>query len=282
MRSLQEILNLTIQYFSQLKIENPRLEAEVLLADLLDKERIDLYISFDQPLNPEEVDIFRERVRLRGKGCPTPYITGRKEFLSREFYISTDVLIPRPETEHLVEAVMGYYQGASDLQIADIATGSGIIAISLALFFPTASIYATDLSFKALKVAKKNCKRYNLTSRVHLLQGDLLSPLKGKKVDAILSNPPYISDHEYRSLAKEIREYEPSLALKGGEDGLKYIRPLIVEAKKYLKREGLLVLEIGYNQISPVMDLLEQHSYQLEDVVKDYGGIPRIVLAKWS
>lgn len=279
---MQEILNLTIQYFSKLKIENPRLEAEVLLADLLGKERIDLYVSFDQPLNPEEVDVFREQVRLRGKGCPIPYIIGKKEFLSREFYVSQDVLIPRPETEHLVEVAIHYLDKSQALRVADIGTGSGIISISLALSLPRAHIYATDISFEALKMAEKNVKRYHLEKRIDLLQGDLFSPLHERRFHAILSNPPYIPDHEYRGLVTGIREYEPPKALKGGRDGLRVIRPLITGAKDYLNEEGLLILEIGYGQLSQVRQLLKEHSYKLEDVIKDYGDIPRVVLARWG
>ncbi len=280
MYRLQEILDLTTQHFTRLKLENPRLEAEVLLADFLDKERIHLYMSFDQPLNPKEVDAFRERVRLRGKGCPTAYITGKKEFLSREFSISREVLIPRPETEHLVESVASYFEGVQGLTMADIGTGSGIIAISLALSSPTSLVYATDLSPGALEVAAKNRRQYALEERVHLLLGNLLEPLEERELDALVSNPPYIPERDYERLSPEIRDFEPSSALKGGRDGLKFIRPLIEGARYYLKSQGLLALEVGYGQMNRVKDLVLRHSYQLEEVVEDYGGIPRVILAR--
>lgn len=279
MYTIQEILNLTSQYFTTIKLENPRLEAEVLLSDLLGLERIDLYLFFDQPLNKGEVDAFRERVKKRSQGCPTAYITGKKEFLSREFHLTKGVLIPRPETEHLVEGVMDYLKGIEAPLIADIATGSGIIAISLALSLPKAYLYATDLYREALKVAAINIKRYDLTERIQLLEGDLLAPLPRRDFHAILSNPPYIPEKEYRMLAQEVKDFEPPWALRGGSDGLKVIHPLIKGSKLYLKKGGLLALEIGFGQLQQVKGLLMEYSYQLEGVVEDYSGIPRVVLA---
>lgn len=280
MYTLQEILDLTVDFFSSKKIPHPRLEAEVLLADLLNVERIDLYVSFDQPLNQKEVDAFRERVRLRSQGCPTAYIMGKKEFLSREFILSREVLIPRPETEHLVEAVVERFQGQKGITLVDIATGSGVIAISLALALPTATFYASDLCSGALQVAWQNICRFDLQDRIQVHQGDLLTPFYGQQFDAIVSNPPYVSQEEYHTLPREIRDFEPRKALLAGVDGLDVIRPLISQGRCYLKEGGILALEVGSAQLQPVKDLLKENGYQLEGVIQDYAQIPRVILAR--
>ena len=282
--TLQKILQLTVEHFAKLELPTPRLDAEVLLADMLGIERIQLYVRFDQPLNKEEVDRFRERVRARSKRCPVAYITGKKEFMSREFKVSREVLIPRPETEHLVEAVIEHLKEREEqeLMVADIATGSGVVAVSLAASLPGLKLVATDLSSAALKLAAINARQQGVTDRIELLQGHLLEPLPSKSFDVLVSNPPYIPSSEYKGLLPEVKDYEPREALVAGEDGLKYLKPLISGAGEYLTPGGLLALELGADQLEDVTTLLGEANYSRQRVIKDYAGISRVVLATYN
>ncbi len=282
--TLQKILQLTVEHFAKLELPTPRLDAEVLLADMLGIERIQLYVRFDQPLNKEEVDRFRERVRARSKRCPVAYITGKKEFMSREFKVSREVLIPRPETVHLVEAVIEYLKEREEqeLMVADIATGSGVVAVSLAASLPGLKLVATDLSSAALKLAAINARQQGVTDRIELLQGHLLEPLPSKSFDVLVSNPPYIPSSEYKGLLPEVKDYEPREALVAGEDGLKYLKPLISGAGEYLTPGGLLALELGADQLEDVTTLLGEANYSRQRVIKDYAGISRVVLATYN
>ena len=276
--TIKEILERSIGHFEKYGIANPRLDAEVLLADLLGIERIQLYVRFDQPLTKAEVDQFRERLVLRSKRVPVQYITGHQEFMSLDFAVKKGVLIPRPETEHLVEAVIDYVK-KSDLTaplIADIGTGSGAIAVSLAHYLPLAKVVGVDISKEALAIAGENAEKHGLQERVSFFEGSFLAPLSkaGLVPDVIVSNPPYIRTQDLRGLQEEVR-YEPSLALDGGSDGLIAYRQIIAQAKM-LKSGGLLAFEVGAEQGEDVATLM-QNDFVGVAILPDLAGIGRVV-----
>ncbi len=286
-RTIKNILQLSRKYLAEQGVESPRLDAEVLLADLLNTERIKLYVNFDYPLNQQELDAYRQRIRERAQGRPVSYLTGRREFMSLELTVEEGVLIPRPETEELVEKVLEFCQNQDWQQpkFADVGTGSGAILVSLLYYLPEARGVGIDISDQALKVARKNLERFNLKSRAGLLRGDLLQPLlperKGE-LDLIISNPPYIPENEISQLPKDVRQ-EPREALASGSDGLKIYRRLIPQAGRLLREGGLLALEIGHNQGQKVKEIFEiadsQSHWRDIRLNKDGGGRDRIILA---
>ncbi len=280
--NIKEILSTTVEYFDKFKISDARLNAEVLLAYVLKKERIQLYVNFDLPLSDDELAEYRQLVYKRAHRIPIAYLTGKKEFMSLDIRVSEGVLIPRPETEQLVESIIDYCQ-ENDLvepNIVDVGTGSGAIAVSLGHYIPEAKILAIDISGKALSVAKINIEKYELGDRVKVLEGDLLSPLlklKKDNVDIVVSNPPYIDDKGMRELSPEVKK-EPEIALYAGSDGLDYYRRLIPQALQVLKQAGLLALEIGYNQGDTVRDLFDSNWDNIS-IEKDYSDHDRMVFA---
>jgi release factor glutamine methyltransferase len=280
--NIKEILDKTVDFFKKADIPQSRLDAEVLLADLLGMERINLYVNFDRPLKEEEVDQYRKLILKRKQGIPVAYLVDKKEFMGLDFQVSDDVLIPRPETEHLVEIVLERI-AKSDLEqfeIADIGTGSGAIIISIAkLAEKTIKGLGIDISEASLKVAQENAKRLAVSEQVEFKHGDLLTPIEDK-MDIIVSNPPYIPSDEMDDLQQEVQQ-EPDLALDGGSDGLDYYRKIIKGAKDKLKQDGLLVFEVGIKQSQEVATLLKKSGYANVKVREDYSEIERVVLANY-
>ncbi len=281
---IKEILGKTVTFFKKYELDNARLDAEVLLADLLKCERIDLYVNFDYPLKDEEIDKYRKRIIRRIKGEPVAYITGKKEFMSLDIFVNEKVLIPRPETELLVEKVKTYYEkrNLKNALVVDLGTGSAAIIISLAYYLKSIKAIAVDNSELALKIARKNIKHHNLDNRITLKKGDFLKPIlemKSKeKVDIIVSNPPYIESNDMNKLADEVKK-EPSLALDGGEDGLDSYREIIPDAAKLLKQGGLLALEIGCNQADMVTSFFNDE-WENVRVMQDYAEKDRLIFAE--
>lgn len=277
--TIQEILEKTIGHFQKYDILNPRLDAEVLLADLLGLERIQLYVRFDQPLTTQEVDRYRERVVLRSKRVPVAYIIGRQEFMSLPFVVRKDVLIPRPETEHLVETVINYVkeQGWKTPFIVDVGAGSGAVGISLAHYLPGAQVALVDLSEGALAVAGENCARNRVADRTALYKGSFLSPIitSGCIPEIIVSNPPYIPARDIPGLQPEV-QYEPKLALDGGKDGLDAYRQITVQAGQILRPQGLLAFEVGVGQSESVAAMMEGN-FTAISIIPDLAGIGRVV-----
>lgn len=281
------------EYLKGLGVPDPLAEAEYLLAHILKCRRVDLFINRNRLLTGEEIKRFKKFIKKRSEREPSQYITGEVEFRGLIFKVAKDVLIPRPETEVLVEEaakiierqrVMGKRQKAI---IIDLCTGSGCIAVSAAKEIPDIKVYATDISGKALLVAKENAKRHGAEDRIIFLQGNFLEPLKDKglegEIDIILSNPPYVSKKDMEKLQPEIKNYEPLLALYGGEDGLDSYRTIIPQALPYLKKGSYLILEIGYGQAEGVKDLFAQHpAYSKIEIIKDLSGIERVVKVKKS
>lgn len=276
--TIQTILNWTRQYFLDKGVENPRLDAEVLLSHILGKERLYLYVHFDQPLEDKELSAFRVAVKQRAARLPVAYIIGSKEFMGLDFEVTPAVLIPRPDTEILVEAALSRLALAEQPCILDLGTGSGAICISMLANLPTAKGITVDISAEALTVARRNAVKHQVDQRLIFYQGDLFTPVKGQKFTAIVSNPPYIPKRDIPGLTPEVQQ-EPNLALVGGEDGLDFYRRIVQEGRDYLAENGFIAMEVGIDQARPVAAMAEKTGYyKVSDIIKDYGGIERVVV----
>ena len=280
-----DLLDWTTRYFEQHGISNPRLDAEVLLGHLLEKSRLQLYLHFEMPVFQKHLTPYRELIKKRVKHTPVSYLTNRKEFMSLEFYVDERVLIPRPETEQLVETILREKTRDSE-RLLELGTGSGVIATSLAVHQPKWDIIATDISEPALAVARKNAETHACTAQIQFLSGDLFEPVKAIdptgeiRFDWIVCNPPYVKKTEWDTLSPDVRDYEPEVALFAGDDGLAVIRRLIAEAPEYLAPNGKLILEIGATQADTVRPLINvEPAYRTYKLLKDYAEKERIVLA---
>jgi len=266
-------------------IESAHLDAEVLLCHVLRIEQAEFYLGVDSAIRIEDERRVRELLLRRVKREPLAYITGRKEFWSLDFAVTPDVLIPRPDTELLVELTLEraqWYPCQSSLRILDVGTGSGAIAISLAKELPEAQIWAVDVSAAALKIARVNSARHGVASRIRFLQGDLFEPVSEpeKSFDVIVSNPPYIRSGELSELAPEIRDWEPTIALDGGPDGLATYRRIVDKASRYLVPGGHVLLEIGDETDKAVAELAARAGdYGTASVHQDYAGKDRVIAA---
>ncbi len=277
------VLQWTTQRFEQAGLDNPRLDAEVLVAHGLGCERVALYTQFDKPLKPEELGAVRELIRRRLAGEPVAYLTGQREFWSMRFEVDPRVLIPRPDTETVIETVLSLVPDRQrDLDILDLGTGSGALAVALARELPASRIVATDISVEAAEVARKNIERLGFAARVRVEVGDLFAALSpGQRFDGIVSNPPYVTTAELEELSAEVRR-EPRLALDGGPEGVTVLARLINEAPKWLAPGGWLVLEHGYKQSELVQSLLASAGLQAVQTRADLGGNPRVTSGRIS
>jgi release factor glutamine methyltransferase len=278
---VKEVLAQAAAQLRERGVESPRLDAELLLADVLNCNRAALFTWPDRRLTPKELTRFRELVARRAAREPLAYIVGHREFFGLDFLVDSRVLIPRPETELLVEQVMCLTQRmASLMQIADVGAGSGAIVVSLAVRLPRATFYALDDSPEALALVEENARRHGVVDRIHYLQGDLLAPLPAP-VDLITANLPYVTTTEWQSLIPEIREYEPRAALDGGPDGLHLIRRLLAMAPSCLQPGGALVLEIGASQGASVAALARDYFPRAAvQIFQDYAGLDRVVVVR--
>ncbi len=280
-----EALNWATHYFEERRIENPRLNAELLLAHSIGLSKEQLYIHLHEPMEKETEERWEAFVQRRVSGEPLQYILGRQEFWSIDLKVDPRVLIPRPETEHLVEEALSILIKISSLKIPsvlELGTGSGAIAIALAKELPVLCMTATDLSMEALEVARENAKRAEVSHLIGFVRGDLLSPFRqGEVFDLILSNPPYLSEEEMEGLPREVRQHEPIIALQGGRNGLEFYRRVIPQIPSYLKRGGWLLLEVGHTQARRVSELMEKvSSFGEIGIVRDLAGMERVVKAQ--
>jgi release factor glutamine methyltransferase len=274
-----KVVQWTAAYFGQKSIDQPRASAEVLLAHVLGMERIQLYLNFDRPLSAHELAAYRELIRRRAAREPTQYLTGKQEFWSLEFAVTRDVLIPRPETELLVEKALELLRGSSK-RVLDLGTGSGAIAVALAHECPDIRVIATDKSYAALLLAVQNASRHHVSGRIAFVATDLFGGLSTATplFDVIISNPPYIGEREFPQLAPEITQYEPNAALLGGPGGLGIIRRIIREAPTYLRHGGSILVEIGAGQAETLhSELSEAPQFSHIETVRDYSGILRLL-----
>ncbi len=264
------------------------LAAELLLMHTLGRDRAWLYAHPEFELDAATAEKYFELVARRAAGVPTQYLTGKQEFWGLEFDVTPDVLIPRPETEHVIEVALervGAAHRDDELRIADIGTGSGCIAVALALELPRGEIVATDISAAALSVARRNASRYGVAQRIHFAETNLLDAIAGgtRKFDLIASNPPYIPCGDKSTLQREVRAHEPEIALFAGDDGLAVYAPLIRDAADLLRPGGILVLELGYNSLSGVREILDRAgSWSDIRIAHDLAGIPRVISASRS
>jgi release factor glutamine methyltransferase len=279
--TILKTLQWTADYFKRHGIENSRPTAEVLLTHCLQCERIDLYLRYDQPLQADELARFKKLIQRRGQREPDAYITGQKEFWSLSFRVTPAVLIPRPETECLVEAALDRYPVNDTIEVLELGTGSGAISIALARERTKWHIRASDISADALDVARQNARRLLEADRIEFFRGSWFEPFTGQTgdFDLIISNPPYVRAGVLAGLEPEVRLFEPAGALDGGEDGLACLRHIIQAAPEYLRPSGWLMLEMGYDQGEAVRALGRRcGAYQLVEVAKDYSGLDRIAL----
>jgi release factor glutamine methyltransferase len=279
-KTVLEVLQSTTVYFENRKIENPRLNAEHLLAHALKKTRMELYLEFERPLSEAELAPLRDLVKRRGQGQPLQHLLGTVEFCGQTFAVDRRALVPRPETEQLVELLIAECESRSAIRIVDVGTGSGVIALSLAKKFPAAEILAIDISDDALALAKENAAQLGLSERVRFQKADLLENL-GERFDLIAANLPYVSMNDRNLLAREVL-HDPEVALFAGPNGDEFVRRLIDQAPEHLKQNGLLALEIGINQAEGLTEILRQKNYHDIQSKKDYSGITRFLLARYG
>ncbi|MEA3363657.1 MAG: peptide chain release factor N(5)-glutamine methyltransferase [Thermodesulfobacteriota bacterium] len=272
--TLLRLLRWMTDYFTEKGVDNPRLDAELLLAHVLKLDRVGLYLNYDRPLVAEELDIIRPLVKRRGQREPLQYLLESTEFWSLEFIVTSDVLIPRADTEILVEEALG--KAEAEGQLLDVGTGSGAIVISLASELPNWQMAGLDISAPALAIAQKNLEKHQVTGRIQLLQGNL-AELPAQQYDLIVSNPPYIAQKEWDELMPEVRCFEPQLALLAEKDGLDCYQKLAVQASKRLKSAGWLLVEIGYQQAEAVSEIFMAAGLVNLFMREDYSGQPRVV-----
>jgi len=263
-------------------VADPRKEANLLAMHVINRDRTFLLAHGEATLSPAELELYRSLIERRGLGEPLQYITGHQEFFKLDFETSPDVLIPRPETESIVEIGMEILKDKPGTFVADIGTGSGCIVISLLNELRQTRAIATDVSSAALALAGQNARRYSVSDRLRLIESDLFSKLEpAEQFDLILSNPPYIPAGDLNDLQREVG-YEPRRALDGGPDGLEVIRRLLKEAPDFLRTRAHLVFEIGFNQADPVKRIIDSTAWQLIDIRRDLQGIPRTVVLRKS
>ena len=277
--TLLEVLQSTTAYLKKRDIESPRLNAEHLLAHTLQRRRIELYLEFERPLAETELAPLRELVRRRGQGEPLQHLLGTVEFAGRVFLCDKRALIPRPETEELVERII---QAAipRPSTILDIGTGSGVIALTLAAQFPDAEVNAVDISDDALALAQENAARLNLQGRVRFAKGNLLTELEGN-YDLIVANLPYIANVDRSALSREVR-HDPQVAIFAGERGDELVRELISIARSHLHPGGMLALEVGAGQAENLAVLLSKKNYHDITVIRDYCGVTRFLFGRYG
>jgi release factor glutamine methyltransferase len=279
--TVQKVITWTTEHFKKKGMDNPRLDAEVLLAHLLGIDRMGLYLNYDTPLKEGERSIYREMIQRRTAWEPVAYIIGHKEFWSMKFEVSPECLIPRPETEHLVEAAVRIGKELRPpLRVLEIGHGCGAVAIALATELAEAQIVAIDISPGAQSLAQKNAEAHGVGERVQFVQGDLYPP-RQEPFGLICSNPPYIPTGEILQLALELRDYEPLTALDGGEDGFRFLRDIVQGAPDFLIEGGWLLLEMGKGQDSQVSAMLQERGFSHIDLIPDYAGIKRVIKAQW-
>jgi release factor glutamine methyltransferase len=264
-------------------VPSPRLNAELLMMFTLGCNRAYLYAHPEHELTSAEEDQYREAIAERARGCPTQYITGHQEFWGLDLLVSPAVLIPRPETEHVVETVLELIKEYSvehpdKLRLVDVGTGSGCIALALASELPQAEVHACDVSDEALEIARINAARLGLDRRVHFRRSDLLAAYRDDKFDFVISNPPYVGQLEADSVQRQVREFEPRIAVFSGQEGMDIYRRLLPQAREILKPRGWFVAEIGFSAEARVRELLA--GWQAVQAIADLRGIPRVIAAR--
>lgn len=283
---VSDLLKEGIQILGNREYSNPQLEARMILAKLLNVDKSYIYAHDDEEISNSIEEEFINIMKIRAKGYPIQYILKEKEFMGLDFYVDQGVLIPRPDTEILVEYLIEYINsnhGDEKINVLDLGIGSGAIGLSLAHYCKNIFLYASDISQDAIRISNINKDRFKLDN-VKILEGDLFEAVEKmeKNFNIIVSNPPYIESKEIDKLQAEVKDYEPMLALDGGDDGLKYYRDISKRAKDFLSSKGLLIYEIGYNQGKEVSEIMRKEDYKEIQVLKDLQALDRIVLGRWG
>lgn len=278
--TIRSLLGWIAQDFGGLGIPSARLDAELLVSHALSLDRVKLYLDLDRPLAPDELARVRGLVVRRRKREPIAYIIGEREFYRRRFEVAPAVLIPRPDTETLIERALELLPQDSTARVLDLCTGSGAIAVTIAAERPGVHVTATDISPEALEVARRNAAKLGVAERCEFIEGDLFAPLSAAARFALIAvNPPYIADADLEGLQPEIKQYEPRLALASGSDGLAHLRRLCEAARAYLEPNGALLFEVGLGQSGQVTEWLLAQGFSEVGTHKDLGGVERVVEA---
>ncbi|MDC6468639.1 peptide chain release factor N(5)-glutamine methyltransferase [Candidatus Pelagibacter sp.] len=276
--NIESILNEGISILKKNKISNPQLDSEILLSNLIKKDKKHIILNPKEILNLEQTEIFKNLIERRKKGEPVAYLINKKDFWKDEFFVNKDVLIPRPDTELIIEQVLKIYSKNLQLQVLDIGTGSGCILLSILRERPNFYGTGIDISKKSIKVSKLNAKQLNLINRVKFLDSSI-DNFKIGKYDLIVSNPPYIELFNLKYLEKDVINFEPKLALSGGFDGFSKIRKVINKAKILIKKNGKFILEIGFNQKNKVKKILNEEGFYVNRTIRDYGNNDRCIIS---
>ena len=277
MLTVLESIKLSTEFLEKKGIESPRLNAEILLSEILNCKRLDLYLKFDQSLKELEISKYREWIKRRGLYEPIQYIIGKIEFFGLQFRVNSSVLIPLPETEILVEEVLRYSKSKNGLKILDIGTGSGIIAIAIAKQLEDSQITAIDISQEAINLAIENAVTNEVISKLNFLMSDIKDFENNEKFDVVVSNPPYISKEDFPSLQNEIKDYEPRIALTDSNDGLDFYKIISKRSKSLLKKDGRIYFEVGKGQADNVKRILIENDFICIRSINDYQQIERVV-----
>lgn len=279
MLTVLDVLNKSTEYLEKKGIDSPRMNAELLLADILKCKRLELYLMYDRPLTEKELSEYREYLKRRSTFEPAQYIIGTVDFYGLEFKVSPAVLIPRPETEILVENVINSVNKEDELQIMDIGSGSGNISIAIAVNLANAYVTGIEISESAIAVAEENLKKYDLIKRVSFLNYDILSVNRDElsDFDIIVSNPPYVSKEDYGKVQKEILNFEPDIAITDFHDGYKFYREIISLSAHILKPNGKIFLEIAQGQSKKISEFMRENNFIEISIVQDYQKIDRVI-----
>lgn len=278
--TIREIFNTYMEELSHIS-DTPKLDIEILLSKALgDVDRLYIHLNLHKELTKEQLDSFNKMIQDRLKGRPIAYIVNNREFMGLDFYVEEGVLIPRPDTEPLVEEVIELVKGKENLKIVDIGTGSGAITVSLAKYIKDCQVYSLDISDKALSIGLKNAISNEVENKINFIKSNIFSGIedKGLELDVIVSNPPYIRRADIETLHTQVKDYEPYIALEGGEDGLNFYRDITRESVKYLKDKGILAFEVGHDQAEDVSEILKHNGYTNIYTKKDLQGIDRVVI----
>jgi release factor glutamine methyltransferase len=279
MITVLEAIKLSTVYLDNKKVESARANAEILLAEVLSCKRLELYLSFDKPLKEDELNLYREYIKKRGMRIPVQYIIGNVDFFGLKLIVNESVLIPRPETELLVEQVIKDYSIKENIKILDIGAGSGNISIALSKNLKKSEVLGIDISEKALELAKQNAAKNFATNNIVFKKFDIMVDeiLELGKFDFIVSNPPYVSLSDYKNLEPELKDYEPIEALTDNADGLSFYRKIISSSNILLNKSGKVYFEIGKDQHKKILKLMSEAGFVNTNIVKDYSGIERII-----
>lgn len=279
MITVLEVIKLSTNYLQKKGIESPRANAEILLAEILKCKRLELYLSFDKPLSENEVQLYREAIRKRGLRVPLQYIVGNVDFYGLKLFVNENVLIPRPETELLVEKIISETDKSLNLKILDIGVGSGNISLALIKNLPNSKVIAIDVSENALNIAEQNAELNLLQERIEFKMFDILKDDTKKlgNFDLVVSNPPYISVSDFENLEPELKVHEPKIALTDNSDGVSFYKRIIEISEQILNEHGKLYFELGMGQSIQVKKYFEDRNFKNIRVTKDYSGIERII-----